>query len=393
MKLFSRSLVALAGLALASSSVHAQGQLWVVDKAGGPGSDFTEIQPAIDAAADGDTVLVKPWAGTYGAYTIDGKGLVVSSYNSSPPVAQSFAVRNLASAQDVSVRGMIVSFAVIEQNAGPVWLEDMRVGSPVFGSCFTSAGPTGPGLLIDTSAAVVATRCAFFGTPTELGTAAVDAASSSLYLFESTARGGMPFTGPGAPGVSVTDSFLFASGCEVTGGCGSSSLCGGFGGGPALERVGGSTPQLLGTVLTGGEGGCSLEFPPCGGCGPDGEPSIGGYELVAGYARDYVLASPAPGGQTTTLAYTGKPGDFVFSLIGLSQAALYLPNLAGALVVPIPPLLIAHGPADGAGQLNTVVPLPLLPPGIEAFTVYAQSAAVSSVGAAVLGAPTQLTIL
>ena len=62
-------------------------------------------------------------------------------------------------------------------------------------------------------------------------------------------------------------------------------------------------------------------------------------------------------------------------------------------VVPIPPLLIPHGPADGAGKLNTVVTLPLLPLGIEAFTVYAQSAAVSSVGAAVLGAPSELTIL
>ncbi|MEL6713921.1 MAG: hypothetical protein AAFP86_09115 [Planctomycetota bacterium] len=42
---------------------------WVVDAANGPGADFTEVQPAIDASAPGDVVLVRagryePWSST-----------------------------------------------------------------------------------------------------------------------------------------------------------------------------------------------------------------------------------------------------------------------------------------------------------------------------------------
>ena len=46
-----------------------------------------------------------------------------------------------------------------------------------------------------------------------------------------------------------------------------------------------------------------------------------------------------------------------------------------------------------AGQLQVLVQVPPLPAGFETFTVYAQSAAISPVGAAVLGAPSQLSIL
>ena len=62
-------------LLLASSQVDAQGKLWVVDDDGGPGVDFTAIQDAVDAAVDGDGILVRP--GDYGRVTIDGKSLRV----------------------------------------------------------------------------------------------------------------------------------------------------------------------------------------------------------------------------------------------------------------------------------------------------------------------------
>jgi hypothetical protein len=49
------------------------------------------------------------------------------------------------------------------------------------------------------------------------------------------------------------------------------------------------------------------------------------------------------------------------------------------LVLPIPPILISHGPADGASALTVAVPLPPLPPWMGAFAVYAHAAAVSAV--------------
>ncbi len=247
------------------------------------------------------------------------------------------------------------------------------------------------------SSAVIATRCTFIGPQFLFAEPGIDALDSSLYLFETAAQGtSFPWatgSGPGGDGVKVTNSFLFASGCSFKGGKGGSGgACSPGGtGGNGLVRIGGPAPQLLQTDLLAGSGGCGVDCTST--CRPWGLPAVGGYELVAGFARDYTLASPAVGGQTTTLDYTGKAGDLVFSLIGLSQSALYLPELAGPLVLPIPPLLISRGAADGVGKLQVIVSLPPLPPGFEAFTVYAQSAAVSSAGAAVLGAPSQLTIL
>jgi hypothetical protein len=389
MQIASPLAVCLVSLCLGSSLAFGQGELWIVDKAGGPGFVFTEIQPAVDAAADGDTVLVR--SGVYSSFTIDGKALVVTRdpISLSPPSVSDVRVLNLAAGQEVVVRGMTIAGGTfggcfLDHNDGPVWLESLVIPP---GGCFFFYFATG--LRAQACSAVIATRCTFSGG---LSTKGISASDSSLYLFETSAFAGKGGSGAGPAGVEIIDSFLLASGGTFQGGCGADGgeCIAGSPGGPGLKRVGGPLPQILGTALVGGPGGCGIS---CGGCGSPGADAVGGYELVAGFPRDYVLGSPASSGQTTTLAYSGKPGDLVFSLIGLDQSALYIPELAGALVVPIPPLLIAHGPADAAGKLNLLVTLPSLPPGVEAITVYAQAAAVSSVGAAVLGAPSQLTIL
>jgi len=61
--------------------------VWVVDDNGGPGVDFTDIQPAIDAAADGDVLDVR--AGTYTHFTLSGKGLRILGEDSATTVVSS----------------------------------------------------------------------------------------------------------------------------------------------------------------------------------------------------------------------------------------------------------------------------------------------------------------
>lgn len=63
------------GLSLGLSVGIAAQNTIVVDAANGPGSSFTDIQPAIQAASDGDRILVR--AGIYGGFAIDGKGLAI----------------------------------------------------------------------------------------------------------------------------------------------------------------------------------------------------------------------------------------------------------------------------------------------------------------------------
>ncbi len=377
----------------------AQGQLWIVDAAAGPGYDFTGLQAAIDFAADGDTILVR--TGAYGDNTIDGKALVVAEEPGDSVKMTSIAVRNLQSHEKVVLRGIASDRWTLEANQGPVWLESVDGGSASPLSCILGTGPgSAHKLTISDCADVVIIRSSFLGGASYSTLASFDgihATNSNLTLFETRAGGGMlqDHGVDGGDGLDITDCTLFASGCEFVGGCGAQGdLCDAGGdGGAGLRRVGGAEPQLLECELAGGNGGCAAEYPLCPYCGAPGSASTASYALIAGFARDYAIASPGTGGGTTTLAYSGKPGDLVFSLISLGQDSLFLPELAGTLVLPIMPILISHGPASGSGTLGVSVPLPTLPPGIEAFTVYAQAAAISGVGAAVLGAPSQLTIL
>ena len=380
---------------LAAGPSLAQGQLWVVDGASGPGFDFTDIQSAVDAASDGDTIVVRD--GAYPGFTIDAKSLVVTEAAGSFTSTADFTVINLAPDQEVTVRGLNADPILLEDNEGAVFLESIGTPFP-FIFCSPSSGGKGDALTVRFCETVVATRCGFSGEATAtFGYDGIDASGSNLYLFECSAEGGMPSgagTFPGGVGARITNSFLFASGCYITGGCGADGpLCsrGGSGGVGLINAV--SSVHLLETELKGGVKGCALEYPFCGGCGGTGAASTGGHTLLAGFARNFTLESPGSGGQTTTLSYAGVAGDLVFALVGFELEALFAPDLAGTLVLPIPPLLLALGSADATGVLNTEVALPPLPPGTGAFTVYSQGAAVSPVGAAVLAAPSQLTIL
>ena len=58
--------------------------VWVVDDNGGPGVNFTDIPPAIAAAADGDVLVVR--SGIYTRFTLTGKGLRILGENSATTI-------------------------------------------------------------------------------------------------------------------------------------------------------------------------------------------------------------------------------------------------------------------------------------------------------------------
>src|SRR5688572_32926121 len=61
-------------IAVAALAPAALAHTWIVDQAGGPGSHFTDIPPAIAAASPGDVLIIR--AGLYSSYTLD-KGLTL----------------------------------------------------------------------------------------------------------------------------------------------------------------------------------------------------------------------------------------------------------------------------------------------------------------------------
>ncbi len=378
----------------AATLASAQGKLWIVDQAGGPGTDFTDIQPAVDAASDGDTILLRTGSPAYPAFTIDGKSLVVTEDAGESIRTGDVLVRNVAASQSVTLRGMDTSTLRIELAEGPVLVEDVGQGA-LIGFCIFGGSNAGK-VEVHGSDAVVFSRCIFEAKGgVTAGFEGVRITGSTVHMYETSARGSHPSgtdSAKGGDGVAVFNSFLFASGGAFEGACGGDAgLCAGSGGaGGAGLRIFNSQVFLLETELAGGLGGDGGD---CGFQGAMGSPSVGGFTAVAGFARDYAISATATGGTTATIDYAGEPGDVVLSLVALAQSPLFLLQHAGTLVVAAPPILIAHGPADLDGTLSVSAPIPPLPPGFEAFTVYAQGAAISAVGAAVLAAPTQLSIL
>ena len=265
---------------------------WIVDGAGG--GDFLTIQSAVDVSTNGDLILVRP--GTdYGAFEINGKGVIVMSES---------ATENFVVAGEtwpiVSIRGVdptmgpagVVGVECIGVNGGfyvlncstTVILEDVTaVGG------FGDSALTETRLTIDSSSNVSVTSATLTGTST-ISSAGNGIAEPTVSLFDSTVRMHELFvrgsagvdgencilacevnaTAPGETGMSVSNSALLLSDCQILGGQGGFgtsvpvdfySFLGGSGsnGGLGLDASN-STIFLLGAddvdhKIEGGEGG------------------------------------------------------------------------------------------------------------------------------------------
>jgi pectin methylesterase-like acyl-CoA thioesterase len=87
-------------LALLLAAGASAQSVFVVAPVAGPGVFSTDIQPAVDAAANGDLVLVK--AGTYSGFTIDAKGVSVIADAGAAAVANGLVfVSNVSASQRV----------------------------------------------------------------------------------------------------------------------------------------------------------------------------------------------------------------------------------------------------------------------------------------------------
>src|SRR5262245_40388752 len=89
--------------------------VWVVDQFAGPGFNFTDLPPAVAAAADGDVLLVR--AGQYSPFTLIGKGLRILGAG-----ATTTFVRPLTSGSNT-----VTTISGIPPSS-PVVLEDLTFG-------------------------------------------------------------------------------------------------------------------------------------------------------------------------------------------------------------------------------------------------------------------------
>src|SRR5262245_8512514 len=182
----------LAGLSFVASPLAAQGAVWIVDAAGGAGVDFTALQPAVQAAADGDTLLLR--TGDYVLEKLDGRSLVLAADQGETPTVGMFAgsgphVTGTPAGGAVVLRGLTLDNLWLAGNPGTVWIEGSRLSGR-------------PALRVEDSADVVIVHSMLIGAggyycPVYPGT----------YCFE-----------PGQPGLRATASNVYLDGCALRGG-------------------------------------------------------------------------------------------------------------------------------------------------------------------------------
>jgi hypothetical protein len=400
-------------------AAFAAGQAFVVAPVIDPGVDFTSPQAAIDAASDGDLVLVRE--GSYGAVTIGDKSvtLLADTQTTVGEVRlERVRVENLAPGKTVVVRGFELGPAVFVQL---VTIVDCG-GAIVIEDCGSNPGTVGtfdpPTVGILNSNRVVLVRCEFMGAkaiPSTLaqivGARALYAEASNVFVQGGTLRGGAganaaallpgiiaPSTRGGA-GVDLVSGFFHAVGATIEGGRGGNGTNTLQGCVPAsnggIGLIAGGAVVRLDTAIVGGAPGETS-----GGCAPAtaGDAIVvtsGSIAVVADVAREFETTSPAFEGQISTTTVRGVPGEAVFMLRSLAAQATYVPALKGALVPAFPLQIVPLGNLPPSGELSFSVTLPvgLLPPAIDFVDLHHQVLVAGASGFGLLGTSSASTIV
>ena len=267
--------LALAFLLAASASAQT---VYVVAPMPGPGVFSTDIQPAIDAAVDGDLVLVK--SGSYSGFNITAKGISVVADAGASVVANGLVfISNISATQFVLLQGLTThgdttSPAIILLNApGPIWIESCNVT----GGVRNASGLVGvqistcPSVVIERSVMTGGSGAA--GGTTDQGAPGLHVANSTVTVGDSLCIGGNgaptlvlgPNAGFGAAGLRVlAASTVFASGTTFKGGNGAPPAPPNFPGGGAGSGINtsGAVTVLECTSTSGHTGNPNFPAPP-----------------------------------------------------------------------------------------------------------------------------------
>jgi hypothetical protein len=410
----------------AIASVH------VVQGVGGGTSNA--VQTAVDAAANGDTILVH--GGHYGRITLNAKGLTLVAEPEQGTQLDGLTITALPPTQTCVVGGFNISGQGFLQAS--ILISNCSGSVRVVGS-YVSSSPqrSDDGVAVDNSSDVAFSRCTIEGgseyfsvTPTThpAGRGMFALNSSRVALYDTSLTGGRGQNGhfvagglqeilPGIGGAGLliaSGAMVFVGRCMVHGGGGgdgrpvdcSHQPCGlgpghGGNGGPGANCDGISTLVVFDSLLAGGMKGhggpaaqCCPQSPwPPGPDGLDGPPSVGGLSTIGGSCPVLTTRSVVREQSTLTLTINGLPGDTISLAFADSTRWISDPSLSGILLFGSPFRRVLIGTIPPSGTLVTSLPVAALPTGVEAQSKYLQIAARTGAGPLRLGSPSWLTIL
>lgn len=420
--------LSMAALALPALAL-AQGQVWIV----GPGGQFADIQPAVAAAGEGDTLLVKP--GTYSAFTIENKGLRIVA-DGSVQVQGQVAVLELEAGKLVALAGLKVNATSTaahalrsHANAGALRIQGCTFEGKDATVWFENGGGAA---LITSDADTVLVACtltggdgvstASMGGPGK-GATALFARAAGLSLYGCVVSGGAGGSngdegydgGDGGHGLETPLGTTFASGCQLLGGRGGDggeedgyppymgnwAGDGGDGGHGVFlgsSPPGSADPQLhwQSCSMQGGAGGNG----GAGYWGPSGLPGAPGQPIYIANGTEVPLPGPARflsgawlvrEGQTALIQFAGAPGDLAYLRV---EAPPHWPPVGPPpFTGPVLRSPLFCGVIPAGGKLTFPLPAGALPPGVDVRTRILRPIFVDPLGAQEIADPFALTVL
>jgi hypothetical protein len=349
-----KALVLSASLVLAA--VGSAQQTLVVAASGG--GSYTEIQPAIAAAAPGDIVLVR--AGVYMAFTLDKGVRVIGEPGARVSDAHNhFVVRDVPAGQTAVVRAIEAEpgFGVIaiRDNQGLVLIEDLEArGVTITDSRHVSlrrVRAMGPGLAAQVveRSVVAASECSFAGFGVLRAVPALELVDATVTWADGKLVGSAdPFAAPG-PGV------LLHSGSLTIAGDASTAVEAGTGGSGAESAI----VALAGQLRLDPE----VTLTPSG-----GSPAVRGGAAVTFRTTPSTRAEVSSGQLVVDLRAPGAETGHLVASPPLNPP-IALPF--GQLWVGTNLVLLDSGPIGANGHRTATIPLPPMPAGTTAALQWA----------------------
>ncbi|MDA1266144.1 MAG: hypothetical protein O2816_13770 [Planctomycetota bacterium] len=397
---------AISALTLALATSAPTGTVHTVEKNGS--GDFTSVQAAVDAAADGDIILVG--GGSYSAPKIVNRELaLVAREDNTVGLSHITEIRDLDQGKTVLVSGFhhngITTSAPLQISGckGPVRIDAATASGDDPGFCTGGNGirvTNSKDVAIMRSSAEGGRSGADFGCDAR-GGHGMTVRNSQVAAWRSFFEGGVgsdavlpDFPSDGGAGVILKNGSTFYS---------LYNLCqGGYGGtgfgGTALCGTGGhgvfaltSVMHDQDSILIGGAGGtgdggvvCDSGLPYAG----DGQNDVSG--LPRGLEGPRVVVA----GETMTLRIGGNPGEKSSLAISQKTRVRFEPSLAGAwLVGQLDLPLVPLGEAQGGATFVDIL-APQLLPGEEGRVIYLQLVNQDAhAGTIIVGSPISVLVL